>query len=251
MTDTTLYRPNPKIAAVLAIIALAAAVGAVIITLRASSSKPPRTITVSGHAVRTGSPDIAYVTLGIITRAKTAKEAFSQNTLKSNNLIKALTANGAASKDIKTINYSLGEWVKYDRNYNPIRLGSEVSNSLRVTVRDLKKVSTFIDAATKAGASEVTNVKFSIENEHKLVDDALSAAVSNAKLKAKAMTKTLGACVGQPVSIKEVTNTDSYQYRIAAEKAAVPASSPMQASPQLMPGTIRAEAEAVVTFQIL
>ena len=248
MADTT--RSNSKVTAAIVIIVLAAAFAAILITLRASSSKQPRTITVSGHAVRTGSPDIAYVTLSVVTRAKTAKDASSQNTVRSNNVIKALTKNGVAPKDIRTINYNLGEWVKYDRNYNPIRLGSELSNLLRVTVRDLKKVSRLIDVAVGAGATNITGVQFSIEDEHKLADLALSTAVSNARRKANAIAETLGVRVGQPVSVQELTDTEPYQYRM--EKAAVPDSAPVPARemPQLMPGTMRAEAEVTVKFQI-
>lgn len=64
-----------------------------------------RKITVSGQGTVKVKPDVAYVTLGVQTDSKDAKEAQAQNTKLMNDVIEAVKALGIAEKDIQTSGY--------------------------------------------------------------------------------------------------------------------------------------------------
>jgi uncharacterized protein YggE len=125
-------------------------------------------ITVTGHGEVMGAPDIAYVSLGIVTRDASARQAANENARIAQAIANAVKGLGVADKDIQTQNYSVQPWYEYPQNAQPRLMGYEVRNSIRVTVRDIKKVGDVIDAGIKAGANDVQGVAFDIANDQNL-----------------------------------------------------------------------------------
>lgn len=159
-------------------------------------------IKVTGHSEMMVSPDMAKVSLGIVTREPTSKQAAEKNAAVAQSILNAIKGTGVAAKDVRTTGYAIEPWIKYT-NTSSRQLGYEVHNTMQVTARDLGKISDVIDAGIKAGANDVRGVSFGLADEEGLRRKALSMAVKNARQKADAIAGTLGVGVGDPLSVTE------------------------------------------------
>lgn len=206
-------------------------------------------ITVSGHAKKMVVPDTAYVSLGVVTKAKTSRQAVTENSKIAEAIIRAIEAQGIEKKDIQTQDYSLDPWVVYNKDVAK-HMGYKVKNTVRVTVRDIKKVSDVADAGTDAGANSVQGVSFGVDNNEELNRQALSAAVENARKKAESVAKTLGVKVGEPVAITDTPNNDYSAYWGGSNYAYEARVLGNVAKTSLSPGQIEITQDVQVTFAV-
>ena len=168
-----------------------------------------RTITVTGQGSVTAAPDIAVVTLGVLTQARTAREALSRNTSAMQELMKTLTDQGIAEKDLQTSNFSVQPRYVYPKRQSsgeqkpPRIVGYTVSNQLTGIVRDLDRLGETLDAAVSTGSNQIQGLQFSIEKPAPLRDQARKLAVERALAKAKLLTEAAGVVLGQILTINE------------------------------------------------
>lgn len=73
----------------------------------------PRNISVTGNAQVILAPDIAYVSIGVHSEAKTATEAVASNNTQTQAVIDAIKAQGVDAKDIQTTNFSVYQQEKF------------------------------------------------------------------------------------------------------------------------------------------
>jgi uncharacterized protein YggE len=173
------------------------------------NEKVKRVINVSGLGTIKASPDIAYITLGIVNEDADAKEAQRKNAEQMDELVAALKESDIKDEDIKTVSYNIYPKYDYDRNTGVSKIvGYSVNNSVQVTVRDILKTGTIIDIATENGANTGGGISFGLSNYEGYYNDALKAAVENAKKKADTIADTLGVSLKLPVS---VTESSGYQ----------------------------------------
>lgn len=181
-------------------------------TIMASEAKPGK-ITVNGQGVIKVRPDVAYITLGVLTRDLDAKKAQELNSAAMTTVIAAIKAQGVADKDIKTAYYNM--YPEYDYTEKEQRLtGYSVTNNVTVTVRDINAVGKIIDAGIAAGANNANSIQFGLQDSSSYYAQALGLAVANSKQKAAALAKALGVTIGNPV---EVAESGSYYAPLAAE----------------------------------
>ncbi len=162
--------------------------------------------TVSGKGRIFAKPDIAVLFLGLKTeRQKTASDAVTENTKKMNEVYSKLKSNGVEEKDIKTTGYYLNPVYDYARegSAGPDLLGYEVMQNVDVKIRDLSKVGVIIKAATDAGANQVGNISFTIDDPENLKAEARAEAIAMAQAKAKTMAKAADFELGDIMSIYE------------------------------------------------
>ncbi len=112
-----------------------------------------RTITVSGEGKISAKPDIANISLSVVSKAVTVKQVTTDNNTKMNAVLNAVKAAGVEAKDITTSQYSL--YPEYDYNYlgrgtNKI-IGYNLTQEITIKVRDLEKVDTILDGGTTSG----------------------------------------------------------------------------------------------------
>ena len=203
-------------------------------------------ITVTGHSEMMIDPDTAYVSLGVVTRDKSSRKAVNDNARTSQSIMKAIRSLGIKDKDIQTINYSVQPWVKYT-NKGPKYLGFEVYNTVKVMVRDIKKISDVTDAGTNAGANSVQGISFGVSDDEACRRKALAAAVENAKKKAEAVAAKLSVKVGRPLSVKESGADDNYAPVLCMRMAKVCDS--VSVTP-INPGQLEITQDVEVTFAI-
>ncbi len=160
-------------------------------------------VSVLGEATVTAMPDLAVLTAGVTSEAKTPREASEANARAMSAVIAAAREAGVAEKDIRTARYSITPVHAQRRDAAPQVTGYRVSNQVEAKLRELGKVGEVLDALVTAGATNVGNVEFMIAEPAKLLDHARRAAFEDARRKAELYAKAAGAQLGRTVSISE------------------------------------------------
>jgi uncharacterized protein YggE len=208
-------------------------------------STSQRTVTVSGTATIKASPDEAVIGLGVQTDANTAEGALSQNADKMEAVIASLFDQGLTRDDLAT------SYVSLYPTYGPSGMdisGYQAVNQIDATVRDIPNVGRVIDAAVDAGANLSNGITFRLSDESSGVDQALEAAVADARSKAETLAGAGDAQLGQVVSIQESSPSSmppiAYDRAFAAAGAAEGAPTPVQ------PPTIETQVSVTVVWAL-
>jgi len=168
------------------------------------NEKEKRVINVSGQGIIKASPDIAYITLGVVTEDADAHEAQRKNAEKMDKIVSAIKNLGIKDEDIKTVSYNIYPKYNYDNNTGVSNIiGYSVNNSVQVTVRDILKTGEIIDLAAENGANTSGSISFGLSDYDSCYNEALKVAVENAKKKAETIAGALGVSLKLPVSITE------------------------------------------------
>lgn len=177
-----------------------------------------RTVSVSGSGTVEVEADSATLILSVITRAKDVAQASQENALKMQKVQNSIIESGIPEKDITTEGYS----VYQERNYVNGRsvLGDyNVTNRIKVYIKDLSLVSNVIDLSLKNGANELTSLQYGITNKELFVKQARILAVQNAQEAANLIAGTSGAVLGKILTVSEDFN--NFGGRTIMAKAAV------------------------------
>lgn len=166
------------------------------VTVMADENVEKRTISVSGTGEIKVEPDVAYVTLGVVTQAKTAEEAQSENAKTMEQLYNVLQNEfNLEEKDMKTSGFRVNPQYVYQEGVEPLIQGYEASHNIKVTYRELDKIGELLDAASKAGINQINQVQFANEHakEHEL--EAMKEAMANARQKAEVLAAEEGLTI--------------------------------------------------------
>ena len=148
------------------------------------------------------------VNSAIPTKATTSKTAQDANSPKSRAVVEFLKKQGVEEKDIKTVSYNVYPQYSYPRFDTPQINGYEVTQKFEVKIRDLDKTNIILDGLVLAGANNIANVSFTVDDPEKLKEEARSKAIKDAKKKADALEDQLGIRLGKIVNFSE--NTGGY-----------------------------------------
>ena len=190
-------------------------------------------ITVMGTGHVEAVPDQAEFSLGVTTKGATAQVALRENAGQMHRLIAALKAAGVAEKDLKTQDVYVSP--EYERN------GYTATNTVSARIRNLDRAGAILDAASRAGATNVYGPALTRADRNGFEQKALERAVDNARMRARTLARAAGVDVGRVASIVESTNGDyEYGMRAAATETKVP----------MEKGTEQITASVTVTFAI-
>lgn len=186
-----------------------------------------RRITVSGRGESTAIPDIAVMSIGVETEAKTPSEALSENASHMNAVMARLKEAGIAEKDLQTAQLSI--WPVYaDRSGSssrPKTTGFRANNQLSVTLREIGRIGEILDQAVADGANTVNGPNFSVAEPEPLYQAARDAAVADAIAKAERYATAAGVTLGEVVRIDEAGGGGpvfTRQLRAEAQAASTP-----------------------------
>lgn len=196
------------------------------------------TVSVSGSAQVALKPDIAYVTLGVLSADSDFKKAGAANDTAMAKVLSAVKAQGVEDKDIQTVNYSINP--RYSADGKTIT-GYEVNNSVRVKVRSLDKLGAVLSDATTAGANSAYGLSFDVEDREAAYNQALTMAIKDAKQRAETLAKSAGTTLGTVLSVSESGGYTPYPIFVTWDKAAA---SPMS------PGSLNVTASVNVTYAL-
>lgn len=163
----------------------------------------PTLISVSGEGKAAAVPDIAELSFGItIQRQPTAKAAMDQLGKGMTAILDAVKKAGIPETDIKTESLSLNPAYDWNEGRQIMR-GFDATQSLRVKVRDLDKVSDVLAAATNAGANQAGGVNFIVDDPEKSRAEARQEAIELAQQKAVTLAAQLGMSLGKLKNFSE------------------------------------------------
>lgn len=161
-----------------------------------AAAAEPNTIAVSGMAEQDVAPDMAYVDVGINVRADDAETARTQEAQIASQIRRALLGLAITDNDLQNTSYYLYQEYKVDRN--GVRTADKyvLDSSIKVTVKDLDKLSQVIDNVVEAGATNISNITYALSTQNIIQRQLLATAVENARDKAavvaNAGSRTLG-----------------------------------------------------------
>jgi uncharacterized protein YggE len=161
------------------------------------------TLNLSAYGETKAAPDMATITLGVMTEGKTAAEAMQANATRMAAVMASLRKAGIADKDIQTSNLNLNPQYRYQENQPPLLVGYQASNNVTVTVHDLKKLGAAVDATVTAGANQVHGISFGLEDPAAAENAAREAAVKALSAKAELYARATGYKVSRLVSLSE------------------------------------------------
>jgi uncharacterized protein YggE len=209
----------------------------------AEETNTDRTVSVGGEGRVSLAPDTVYLTIGVDEVNPELGAAQSQAATKMDAVIAALKDSGVAEQDIQTSNYSIYMERDYNQPSQPIT-GYHVTHTVNAKVRDLGKAGATIEAAVNAGANNIQNVSFGLEDQAGAMQQARELAVADAKAKAGELARLTDSTLGPVISISEYAGGSTpmpYANAYSAKDAAAGA-----AAPTINPG----QSEVVMTVQV-
>ena len=148
-------------------------------------------------------PDMATISLGVMTSGRTAQAAMQANALKMTQVVDALRRAGIAQKDIQTSNLNLNPQYAYEQNQPPRLTGYQASNQVTVTVHDLSRLGQAVDATVNAGANQVNGISFGLDDPTTAENAAREAAVKALQSKAELYARATGHRIVRLVTLSE------------------------------------------------
>jgi uncharacterized protein YggE len=167
-----------------------------------------RQLRVTGIGEVLAEPDMATVTLGVVSEAETAAAALKQNSQTVADIIAALKAGNIAARDMQTSNFSIQpKYIYPDRNRNeagePRIVGYTVSNTLSVRIRDLASTGGILDAMVTLGSNTVSGIRFGVADPDPIEDRARKAAIADARARAELYAAAANVKLGDIILISE------------------------------------------------
>lgn len=186
-------------------------------------------------------PDTAEFTTSVSATEKDASKAAARVAELWKSLQQSLRSAGVPAPDASSIAYSVNPEWEWNRTTGSRSLkGYTAQHTVRVTVRDLRKLGGAIDAVAGAGASNIQGLQYSSSRYDQFRTEALAEAVRNARHDAEVMAKAAGGRIGTVLDL-------SY----AAQRPVIPVMRTMMAaSPQAEESTELQPGEQEVTVSV-
>jgi len=163
-------------------------------------------IVVNGHGVVETVPDMATISMGVVSEAKTAGDALAKNTDALAAVLKQLAETGIESRDIQTNNLSLSP--RWNNGGSMSKAAPEIrgfiaNNTVSVRVRDLAQLGVVLDAVVQNGANSFHGLSFGLQDMEPAQNEARVAAIKDAMAKAQLYATAAGVELGDVVSISD------------------------------------------------
>lgn len=172
-------------------------------------------ISVTGEGEAVSIPDIATFSFTVSADADVVSEAQGEVTKKMDAILDGLKKLGIEEKDIKTTNYSVYPKYTYPQIYcittpcyparEQVQDGYTVSHDISVKVRDTSKAGEALALAGQEGATGLSSISFTVDDPDKIIEEARTLAIKDAKEKAALLSKDLGVRLVRVVSFYDNT----------------------------------------------
>jgi uncharacterized protein len=155
-----------------------------------------RTLTVSGTAQASLSPDIAHISIGVQNQDEDAQVALSDNSARVQEVIDGLRALGVSERDIRTSNFNIYPSMQYNRDGEMTGIIYIVSNNVNVTLRSLDRIGQILNASVASGANQISGIQFDIADKEAALAEARKTAIDNAQAMAQELAAAAGVSLG-------------------------------------------------------
>lgn len=202
-------------------------------------------ITVTGQGSVEAVPDMATISIGVTSEAKTSAEALGENSAAVTQVLAQVKAAGIAPRDVQTSGLSLspvwsngGSAAKSPREI----VGFSVNNQITVRVRELAGLGEILDVLVQNGANRFHGLRFGVQVPRPLEDEARQLAVADALKKAKLYAGAADVSLGD---ILEINENGASGFRPVAARGVM-----MSESVPIAEGEISISASVTMVFEI-
>lgn len=185
----------------------------------------PATISVAGEGEVLAVPDIGQFSFSVMAENAEASVAQELSGTKINEILAYLREQGIEDKDIKVEQYNLYPRWRYEERVCPVgsycpqgervQDGFEVIQSIAVKVRETKNAPAIIAGVGERGATDISNLSFTIDDVEVLRDEARAKAIDEAKAKAGELAEQLGVRLVRLTAYYEAENSYQPYYKAA------------------------------------
>ena len=204
-------------------------------------------IEVTASATVQYEPDRAYISFGVTSFAETAAEATEASAVKMNRIQDTLNRIGVGKGEVRTSAFRLDPRYPQDpetRQRGPQPDGYTAYNMVDVTLGDVLGAGDVIDAVIGAGADNVSNLRFGLEDMRPVQREALKMAYQNAESQAETLAGAAGRSLGTLLAIRTPPQSPGVPM-VQAEMGLMRAT-----STPIEPGTLGFSSSVQVVFEI-
>jgi uncharacterized protein YggE len=218
---------------------------AVAVPVSASAQeKSMPTISVVGEGLATAPPDMAIVSVGVVSQAPRAADALAQNSKLMTEVVAAVKASGIEMRDIETSQISLRPQYNYPGQGSreaPKLTGYEANNTVSIRVRAFDKLGGLLDRLVTSGANQIRGVELTLADPAPMRDQARASAMKDAIRKAQLLAEAAGVRIVRLFSAsEEVFDAPRPMMRMSAEAASGRPAVPIEAGEQEIRGRVAA-----------
>lgn len=162
----------------------------------------PTSISVTGIGEVSAKPDLATFTFTIEAKEGDATTAQNKVAETEAGILAYLKESGVEEKDVKTENFNLSPRYEYPQTVctqwscppagEPKLIGYQVSETVTVKVRDAGKAGELVANVGSKGATNISGLSFTIDDDEVQKAEAREKAITDAKKKAEVLAKSLG-----------------------------------------------------------
>lgn len=206
------------------------------------------TVSATGYGHAETAPDIAILRFGVTARQKTVPAARDQVATGVAALIQLAREFGLEDDHIATAALN----VRPDTQWNPEtrvheHRGYVVSRQVTLKLTDISQLGELTEQALGLGVTEASPAAFDTTRRDALQAEALAAAARDARARAEATARALGAKVGKPVRLESGGSFGPPQPMM---RAAMAEADGMSGGETYQPGLIRIDATVTATFAL-
>lgn len=219
------------------------------------------TVSVAGKGEIFAKPDIATFSFSVDAEAPDAVAAQKKSADSINAIYAYLKANGIDEKDIKTSGYALDPKYRWEQGVctqwncpegKQILEGYRVNQTITVKVRVTAKAGDLISNVGENGATNISGLSFTIDDDEKLKREARELAIKDARENAKKLADDLGVRLGRMVSYYE--NQGGYpvpMYNMAmSERSSDSMGASMKSSPSIPTGENTITSNVTIVYEL-
>ena len=212
---------------------------------------PPRSVSVSGHCVRTVTPDRGALQLTIDILDKDLRAATKQAAQSYERLKQAIEKLGLADLNLTTSEYSVREDRQWE-NQKQVSKGFRARMGIKVVTSAIDKLGEVIALGAREGVQDVGALQTFLSEEKQLKEqmECLKQAAENARAKAEKLATSLGAKVGEVLRVSElgaggIEPMPRHEMMMAMDGGAMAKSMP---APSIAAGSQTLELDVSVSF---
>jgi uncharacterized protein YggE len=160
------------------------------------AEQPLDTVSLTGTAHRTVTPDMANVTFSYETTGDTVEEVRQKGATMSTKVIAKLLSMGISQRDMFTSHYQVSPMYAYEKNGRQKLTGYRLYSSWKARINDLDQLGHVVDGVLSTGVNRVESVTYGVKQEEVYRRQLMAEAVSNARLNAQAIANAGGRGLG-------------------------------------------------------
>lgn len=177
------------------------------------------TVAVGVSATEEAAPDIGIINAGLETRQPTSQAAMDENSKDFAKIMAVVKKYKIAAKDMQTAGVSVRQEFDYTDDGGRQPKGYIATNTLSITMRDLKSVGALMTDLVAAGANAISGPSFGLDDSEFLTDRAREKAFDSAQRRALAYARKAGFKSVKLLTINEGAGDMAYAYGADAAAA--------------------------------